>query len=272
MKECLVRLLCRHRHKKKLFLFLDYDGTLVPIAATPQMARPSDQVKQILYCLIWQKIPLAIVSGRTLQDLESMLPLRGIYLAGGHGGEIRFPDGTVTFFRNRRAEKEIDRLFSWLERLTETHRGFLLEHKGTSLALHFRQVSDARSFQLIKQVKDAWRKEVESSELELLEGRKVLEFRVKSLNKGNVVKLLWAQCPGTIPVYFGDDTTDEDAFRYLRDRGITVLVNHKEKTAPTAARYRVKGPEEVLYILSRLAGKDLATIDKSDAFGGKEEH
>jgi len=226
-------------------LFLDFDGTLVEIAPKPDQVRVRPELPGLLNGLARRLGgALAVVSGRPLDELSRMLePFSGA-MAGQHGFERRHADGHIT---RRPPPPSLDRLRPALVRFAAHHPGVLLEDKGASLALHYRQTpsqeEDCRA--LIRCLARA-----SNGELEELDGKMVVELRSRFGNKGRAVAELLGEPPflGRLPVFVGDDTTDEDGFAVVDAAGgISV---HVGSSVTTTARYRVAGVSEVLLWLA----------------------
>lgn len=224
---------------QEVALFLDLDGTLAPIAARPQDVRPDPRRTCLLERLDRAlEGRLAVVSGRTLADVDRILERRVRTVAAVHGLVRRDPDGTVTEAPPHPALAEAaDRLREFAAR----DSGLLVEEKGLSVALHYRlarsQGEAARSLagQLARE-----------TGLFLQHGDMVEELRTPGPTKGDSVES-FLRCPpfeGARPVFVGDDVTDEHGFEAaLAHAGTGVLVG---ASRPTAARFRIAGVEEAL--------------------------
>jgi len=242
------KILERLRAAERLFLFLDFDGTLTSIVSHPEEARLSDEMKGLLLDLKKNgKILLAILSGRSLNDIRRRVGLRGIYYVGNHGLEIFQPkQGRESLVPN----KMIDALGGIRDRLHHQFRnieGVFIEDKGYVLAVHYRNVDPRCVPPILMGVKGEIKNSMAPLCLGL--GKYVFEVRPKSVvNKGIAVLALLdrADQGGTLPIYIGDDQTDEDAFRALRRKGITVLVGLPRLSS---ARYYVEDPSEVFQFL-----------------------
>lgn len=226
-------------------LFLDFDGTLVEIAPKPDQVRVRPELPGLLNGLARRLGgAVAIVSGRPLDELARMLEAFSGALAGQHGFECRHGDGHIT---RRPPPPSLDQLRPALVRFAADHPGVLLEDKGASLALHYRQTplqeEDCRA--LMRCLASA-----SNGELEALNGKMVVELRSRLGNKGRVIAELLGAPPflGRLPVFVGDDVTDEDGFAVVDGAGgISV---HVGSSTTTAARYRVAGVSEVLLWLA----------------------
>jgi trehalose 6-phosphate phosphatase len=226
-------------------LFLDLDGTLVEIAPKPDQVRVRPELPGLLNGLARRLDgAIAVVSGRPLDELARMLkPFSGA-LAGQHGFERRHGDGHIT---RRPAPPSLDRLRPALNRFAAHHSGVLLEDKGASVALHYRQTpsqeEDCRA--LMQCLARA-----SNGELQALDGKMVVELRSRFGNKGRAIAELLGEPPflGRLPVFVGDDITDEDGFAVVDGAGgISV---HVGSSLTTTARYRLAGVSEVLLWLA----------------------
>jgi len=226
--------------KSNLALFLDYDGTLVPFKDNPEDAVPTDALIKTLRELS-KRFFVSIVSGRMLKDLKSMLNIGGLSFVGLHGMEIE-DNGEYFIWEGAKNVKPIlnmvkDEIFSNFNK-----DGIYIEDKGFTLALHYRSFKGDTGV-----IKDKFDEILrEHKELEVVQGSKVLEVRPKGWNKGKAVKMLLKD--KMFPIYIGDDTTDEDAFIYLKDTGITVLVSDKERD--TNAKFYLRNQNEVILFLN----------------------
>ncbi|MDW5562103.1 MAG: trehalose-phosphatase [Methanomassiliicoccus sp.] len=233
-------------------IFLDYDGTLSPIVARPDLATLSDDLRETLRRLA-RECPVYIVSGRGLDDVMKMVALDSLGYAGSHGFEIEGPGGSYSD-RERGAGylTALDDAERKLRPMVESIHGAIVERKRYALALHYRLVSPP----IVPVVEAAFDKVARShSELRRTSGKMVLELRPDlDWDKGNAVlsisdRLSAGRSP-VVPLYIGDDLTDEDAFRAIGDKGITILVS--DRVRPTAARYLLDDVAEVQVFLDRL--------------------
>lgn len=242
----------RRAQGKWLAVFLDYDGTLTPIVDQPEDARLSEKVRGILSDLA-AHFPVAVISGRDVRDIRERVAVDRIVYAGSHGFEITFPDGRVW-----EHSLAVDYL-SFLDRvelkLGERLRridGCRLERKRFSLAVHYRGVAEAHFAEVEKAVHESTQ---DFPELRLSGGKKIYEFQPRvEWQKGKALllflELLHLDRPDTLPLYIGDDATDEDVFQVLQARGLGILVT--EESRPTAAHYSLKDPKEVQSFLQRI--------------------
>ncbi len=230
-------------HDRRLAVFLDYDGTLTPIVSQPTQAVLSDSTRQTVRALA-AHVPVAVLSGRDLDDIRQRVDIGGIVYAGSHGFDIAGPRDlrkqVATEFLPiiDAAENELK------EKLAGIH-GVLLERKRFSVAAHYRQANENGVNKVTRALNEAVARH---GELRTIAGKKVFELQPNiDWNKGRAVfwllETLSLEQPEVLPLYIGDDLTDEDAFRALRQRGAGIVVS--ELPRPTAARYALKSPAEV---------------------------
>jgi trehalose-phosphatase len=239
--------------QQPLLLCLDYDGTLSEIAREPSLARPVAGVVEALHALAEYRprIVIALVSGRTLDSLRSLLPApRGIAFAGVHGLEMLDANGRYELARGtQECSEDLARVRTWLEENVPRGAGFVVEDKSIGVALHYRQVARPIAYY----VRDSLEQFIKdrTSSLEPRHGKMVIEAIPRIATKATAVRTLWQRVgPDFVPAYFGDDLSDEDAFTALSEHGFTVLVGPARKTA---ARYRLDGPADVVSALESIA-------------------
>jgi alpha,alpha-trehalase len=238
------------RRNDRPAVFLDYDGTLTPIVNQPEKALLSDSLRRALQTLVMQA-PVAILSGRDLDDVRQRVNIGAIVYAGSHGFDIAGPRGLrkelATEFLPRLdiVEKEIG------EQLTGIP-GARLERKRFSIAAHYRNVKESDVPKVERAVSEV---AARHRELRKMDGKKVYELLPYiDWDKGKAV--LWLlenlglERAKVRPIYIGDDRTDEDAFRALGQRGVGILVSEQPRS--TAANYSLKNPAEVERFLREL--------------------
>jgi trehalose-phosphatase len=238
-----------------LALFLDYDGTLVPFKDKPEEAVATDDVYEALRALVLDpKCTVAIISGRAVKDLEKMLSVKGLSLAGLHGLEIRFSDGrNFIWEKSKETETAIKEIKRKTIRELGCEGGLHIEDKRLTLALHYRLLPREKVQEVTKRFIEITEEHLSKNDLEIMRGVKVLEVRPRGWHKGKALGEFFKRfLPGDkkiLPLYVGDDLTDEDAFLYLKGWGITVCVL-RDPYKPTAAKYHLIDTSEVLEFLS----------------------
>lgn len=250
--SCWPELAARLRGRR-LAVFLDYDGTLSPIVDNPDRAFLPEATREVMRALA-ARCPVAVVSGRGRAKVTELVALDDLYYAGSHGFDIVGPRSEI------RWQPDAD-LLDHMARATAKLReslagagipGVEIEEKGFATAVHFRQVAPAHVPQIERRVEQVLAGE---PDLQKTHGKKVLELRPRiDWHKGRAVlwllEALGLDGDDVLPIYVGDDVTDEDAFEAVRGRGLGILVT--EAPRPTAAEYGVRDPDEVRELLARL--------------------
>ncbi|KAG5067432.1 hypothetical protein GLYMA_04G237900v4 [Glycine max] len=259
---------------KRIIVFLDYDGTLSPIVNDPDRAFMSDEMRAAVY-EVATYFPTAIISGRSRDKVKGFVKLNNLYYAGSHGMDIMAPSMAVTssdgkhfdIARNTNGTEvpfqpakkflpAIGEIIRVLKNEVKEIKGAMVEDNGFCLSVHFRQVQEKDYDVLEAKVKSVLEN---NPEFCLTEGKKVMEIRPSiKWNKGNAVEyfldtLGLSSCNDILPVYIGDDRTDEDAFKVIqsREQGYPIIVSSIPRE--TNALYSLRDPSEVLIFLSRLA-------------------
>lgn len=244
----------RLEHTKPV-IFLDYDGTLTPIVDRPELAVLDDKTRATLAQLATH-YTVAIISGRDRHDVEHLVGLENLIYAGSHGFDIKGPEGLR--MENEQAEEVIpalDRAEKLLKEKLVQVDGVLVERKRYAIAVHYRLVADSQ-LEAVSAAVDSAIADVAPT-LRRAGGKKIFELRPSlPWDKGQaLIWLLNALEPNRpsamVPLYLGDDETDEDAFKALRERdGIGILV--AAEVCPTAAQYRLRDSRAAETFLSRL--------------------
>lgn len=234
-------------------VFLDYDGTLTPIVDDPAAATIGDREKKILEDLA-HVFPVAIVSGRGLDDVKSLVDLEGLTYSGSHGFEIEMPSGErIAQKEASSAVPELDEAERLLVAQSAGLSGVMIERKPYAIAVHTRR---AQSEEVRRSAGELARDVVSRFDgLVLRGGKEIHELRpALDWDKGAALSHLLSLLPGDpVPVYIGDDETDEDGFLGVRrESGLGILVG-KARGAETWADFTLTQPEEVLEFLTLLA-------------------
>jgi trehalose 6-phosphate phosphatase len=219
-------------------LFLDFDGTLVDLAEAPDAISVPGELHLLLHDLAERlKGRLAIVSGRSLADLDRHLPGQTLAMAGSHGLEVRLADGTNLPLA---VPGWIDSARNEVRAFAAGREGLLVEEKPASVALHFRRAPG-----LEQEVSQFLTGLAARSGLELLRGKMVGELRPRGADKGDAVRAFMAEpeFAGARPVFVGDDLTDEHAFAAVAQLGGSGVLVGAERA--TAATFRIEGVDGV---------------------------
>ncbi|KAL6580568.1 hypothetical protein OROMI_008592 [Orobanche minor] len=258
---------------KRIALFLDYDGTLSPIVDNPDHAFMSNAMRAAV-SNVAKYFPTAIISGRSRDKVYEFVGLTELYYAGSHGMDIMGPvRSSFSDYRNciKSTDKQgkevnlfqpaseflpmIDEVFRLLVEITKDIAGAKVENNKFCVSVHYRNV-DEKSWALVGQSVEEILKRY--PRLRLTHGRKVLEVRpVLNWHKGKAVEFLLESlglmdCDDVLPIYVGDDRTDEDAFKFLREGngGYGIIVSSAPKESN--AFYSLRDPLEVMDFLKTL--------------------
>lgn len=237
-------------------VFFDFDGTLSDIVNNPDSARPVEGAVAALRELA-RHCPVAVLSGRDLADIVERVGIPGIWYAGSHGFELTAPDGT--HHQNEAAAALIPVLqhaAAQLRTQLAPIPGVVVEHKRFGVAVHYRNAPRDRVGEVAAAVRAAGRHDA----LRVTTGREVIELRPDiDWDKGRTLHWIIGRLPGRdnaprLPIYLGDDITDEDAFDAVREAGVPIVVRHNDDgDRATAALFALASPVEVAEFTGRLA-------------------
>lgn len=230
---------------QKTAFFFDVDGTLLELQPRPEDVIADSGLRALIETLQRRNHgAVALISGRAIHDLDRIFdPLR-LPAAGLHGAELRLPDGG----RVTTTASIMDHARPDVRRFVADHPGLLLEDKGATLALHFRARPDLAVEALI-----FMRRFAPSDDIAVQEGKCVVELKPAAFDKGSAIKTLMSKAPftGRMPVFYGDDLTDEAGFTYVNMiGGLSVRIG--ARATPTEARAHLADPSEVRTELKKL--------------------
>jgi len=240
---------------ERTLLFLDYDGTLAPFKADPLSAFALPETEKNLKKLEKSSnYYLSLVSGRKVNELKKMIDLRHSNYAGSHGLEIDmvFKEELIYPYQNQKIDVLSKKNYQKVKEKFLQTESVELEDKGFGFALHFE--SELKQKEATKELKVLF----ENTAYQVLSGRKILEIRPAGWDKGKAVNYISQQIKvhldlnNVLRIYIGDDRTDEDAFKALKD-GITVYVQN-EDNLNTEAEFYLKDPADTAELLKKLAG------------------
>ena len=232
-------------------LFFDVDGTLVGIEHQPEAVSVSDRLRRLLERLSDATDgALALVSGRSIEQLDRLFGPFSFSASGLHGLERRLIPGPVT--RASTAGKGMAAARRELERFAKDRSGILIEDKGLTLALHYRMAAEHRetAAELVRNIVQA-----DPDNFVLLEGKMVFELKPPGFDKGRAIADFMMEKPfqGRRPIFAGDDVTDEAGFAKVNElNGLAVKVGADDR--PTEAAYGLQDVEAMLTWLEGLAG------------------
>jgi len=233
-------------------ILLDIDGTLLDLAATPREVWVPPGLAETLNTLLTRTSgALALVSGRSLNDIDLIFAPEMYPAVGGHGAEMRLAiEGEADAARAPPMDKELKRRLAAIAKLSP---GILLEDKGYSLALHYRLAPQAE--RAIYEAVSLIRAELPDAAIEVLPGKCVCEIKHAGFTKASGVRELMTHAPfrGRRPLFIGDDVTDETVFAIMPDyNGLSFSVGRR----PLGVHGQFDAPNDVREFLRMLAQSD----------------
>lgn len=232
-------------------VFLDFDGTLAPIVDDPDEATIPVETRRVIEMLA-ELVPVGVISGRSLEDVKSRVAIGGLIYSGSHGFEIETADGRQLGRTDLSGlTSELERVVVLLERGCRDLPGVFIEQKPFSVGLHTRRAAS----DLIRQAAGDLARDVVSrfDSLTLHQGKEIFELRPDlNWNKGSAVDKLVEFLPGRpIPLYVGDDATDEDGYQAAESHGgVGIIV--AEGSVATSASYQLESTYQVGEFLKEL--------------------
>jgi len=234
-------------------LFLDYDGTLTPIVSDPEKALLSQENHSTISKLA-ALIPVAVISGRDRANVASKINIDSLIYAGSHGYDITGPNGLdMQYGPGQETLPVLDDAETHLKSMLSSIEGAMVERKKYAIAVHYRNVADEN----VEKVKKIVYEELGKHE-KLREGlgKKIIELKPDfDWHKGKaldwILDKLELKSEKYIPLFIGDDVTDEDALEVLREVGIGIMVGNHDET--TYANYILNDTEEVAEFLQLLS-------------------
>ncbi|MDZ7839023.1 MAG: trehalose-phosphatase [Actinomycetota bacterium] len=257
MFDNLEQVLVKIKKCSHLYLFLDYDGTLVGIKKRPEDAKPSKKTKLILSKLISNnRLTTVLVSGRPVMQLVGFLhgiETGKLNMVGSHGAEIKIDGRELEIIEAARGHiKHIGSIKKELEKITGHKSCFYLEDKKVSLALHYRNCPP-KDLEKLGKIRNFLKVHTGRLGLDVIEGKKVIEVKASSINKGMALKNLknkWSSSRSGLSLCIGDDVTDEYMFK-ANSGGLNLKVA-KNSNVDSQARYYLKGIGQVQKFLMRV--------------------
>jgi len=252
----LQQFLSENAEYDKIFLFLDYDGTLAPFNPRPEEAYALENSVQILKKLAdSEKFKLSFVSGRSLNGLRQMLDIKNANYTGSHGLELKlsFEEEIIYPFQQGSIDQESVEIYKAVKEEFKNKEDLRLEDKGFGLALHCgKSVSEQKTAEELKE-------RFKDTDYHILAGRKIVEIRPKGWGKGKAVNYISERMAehyavsDYLRIYIGDDSTDEDAFKVI-ENGFSIYVKNQGDLS-TEADYYIDDPKDTAKLLNKLAGE-----------------
>jgi len=240
---------------RKLWLLLDYDGTLADFAPTPDDVNSDPELIDLLSRLAQDpRFRIAVISGRRLSHVRSLLPMPGIWLAGTYGVELQTPaEERVIRVSYGAVRPALEALKPSWEHLITGCEGFFLEDKFWALALHAPFAAEDEAETVLETAHRMAADAASSGPFRLLGGHRFLEIGPKLAHKGRTVEYMLRHYswPGALPLYLGDDDKDEEAFGVVKSNGgVAILVAREARD--TQADCRLESPQSVRSWLATL--------------------
>jgi trehalose 6-phosphate phosphatase len=237
-------------------LFLDVDGTLLEIAETPSSVYVSDELRSLLLRLSLRLDgALALISGRSIDDLDALFAPLQFCASGVHGCERRETNGSI--IKSRLHPHALMLVRDELEIFVKQRPGLVLEDKGAGVALHYRQAPHL-SGEVLTLLRGMCKRL--GPQFRLQAGKYVLEVRPSGYSKGSAIAEFMTEAPfvDRTPIFIGDDITDEDGFSVVnRLGGLSIKVGEQ---AETLAKHRLENVSEVLQWLEALPSPLVASV------------
>jgi trehalose-phosphatase len=240
----------RLRHSRRTAFFLDFDGTLAPLVNDPAQATLPAATRAVLKNIsLLPNVSVAIISGRPLSFLLKKVALPRLTYAGNHGLEIRYANGKKEVHPSaRRTRLLMQKIFKNLKQHTRYIPGVFVENKRWSLTFHLRRIPMSQRSMAEHKFNEIVAPFIKQGKIRVTVAKLALEVRpATDCNKGTTALKLLVQTGKPLPIFFGDDPTDEFAFEVLR-KGITVHVGK----GPTAAHYMIASPVHTATALLQL--------------------
>ena len=232
----------------KRAVLLDYDGTLRPFTNIPSRAEPSEEILRLLRDLSTDiRNDMVIISGRDTETLDKWLGHLPLHMVAEHGAFIKNKNGTWEQQSTVQGEWK-DQIRPILQLFTTRCAGSFVEEKKNTLTWHYRNTNADLGFIRSRELLNSLQQLTVNTSLQIIDGNKVLEIRMTGIDKGiTATKLINMFRPDFI-LCMGDDTTDEDMFRTLEDKAVTIKVGN----SASSARYNILSQEDVLPFLQQL--------------------
>ncbi|KAL9672424.1 hypothetical protein QQ045_028674 [Rhodiola kirilowii] len=231
---------------REIVVFLDYDGTLSEIVSNPDEAFMTNEMRAALDAVA-SNFPTAILSGRSIRKVYEFVNLNNIYYSGNHGNTIMPPAESFFFLLQ---------IFDLLTERTCMIRGASVENNKCCVSVHIRNLVDKADAPLVDEIV---RRELKKyPDFRIMLGHEVMEVRPNNnLNKGTALEQVmksmgYTSSENVVPLFIGDDKTDEDGFRVLRRLGSELSIVVSSMPKETEANYSLRDPKEVMELLLRL--------------------
>ncbi|WP_121355356.1 bifunctional alpha,alpha-trehalose-phosphate synthase (UDP-forming)/trehalose-phosphatase [Flavisolibacter nicotianae] len=234
---------------KKRCILLDYDGTLSPIQKLPAMATPTNDLLNMLHDLTDDsRNEVVVISGRDAETLEKWLGHLPVILVAEHGAAVRLKGEDWKEQATMSAEWK-ERIRPLMDLFVKRCAGSFIEEKKSTLAWHYRNTHAELGFSRSRELRNSLLQLTANTPLQIIDGNKVLEVRMIGVDKGATAMNIYKLLQPDFILCIGDDTTDEDMFRALNDKGYTIKVGKSN----TAAEFTILSQSDVFPFLRKIA-------------------
>jgi trehalose 6-phosphate synthase/phosphatase len=243
----------------KRCILLDYDGTLAPYQKMPSMAAPSEELMQLLAGLARDaKNEIVIISGRDVDTLQKWLGKLPLNMIAEHGASIKHKDGSWDQQTHINTEWK-EQVRPLMQLFVDRCAGSFVEEKKTTLAWHYRNTNAELGFVRSRELRNSLLQLTANTMLQVIDGNKVLEVRMVGVDKGAAANKMLLNLNPDFIMAIGDDATDEDMFRALRDKGYTIKIGR----ANTSAQYTILSQREVFPFLQQFVQGSTQDLSRS---------
>lgn len=245
------KMITTYTKTKRRLIFLDYDGTLAPLEALPELAIPTQQTIDLLKNLADDKRnTIILVSGRSPDNLENWFGHMPIHLVAEHGSFIKLSNDVWRPTTSQSTEWK-EPVLKLIQEFTDKCSGSVIENKSLSVAWHYRNAEAETGFQRSRELINSLAVIVPEYHLQVCEGHYVVEVRSRGIDKGTVARVwLNQQKPAwDFILAMGDDKTDEDLFRILPENAYSIRVG----MVPTLARFNIPDQQNTMALLTELS-------------------
>jgi trehalose 6-phosphate synthase/phosphatase len=246
-EEDIRQIIGNFEKSQKRSILLDYDGTLAPYQKLPSMAVPSEELIQLLTRLTDDPLnEIVIISGRDADTLEKWLGKLPLNMIAEHGACVKYKGGEwkEQIPVNTEWKEQVRPL---MELFVDRCAGSFIEEKKSTLAWHYRNTNAELGFMRSRELRNSLLQLTANTSLQVIDGNKVLEIRMVGVDKGAAATNMLSNLNPEFILCLGDDATDEDMFRALRDKGFTIKIGR----ANTAAEYTILSQNDVFPFLGR---------------------
>lgn len=256
------KILEQYNNAESRCILLDYDGTLSAFTKNPLDAKPIPGILNLLKELTAdEKNEVVIISGRDPDTLHSWLGKLPVTLVAEHGGFIRFKKSTEWEKQSAASNIWKEQIRPILQLFVTRTTGSLMEEKKNTLTWHYRNTHPDLGFVRSRELLNNLMQLTANTPLQVIDGNKVIEIRTQGVDKGIAALKLVNRFQPAFTLCMGDDATDEDMFKILNEKAVTIKIG----TGSTAALFKVRSQEDVEPLLQQFVQKNIIATDSSTA-------